>query len=320
MNLKQLDYFVQVAELGSFSKAAVVLDIAQPALSRQVRALEIDLHETLLIRNGRGVTLTEAGQRLFDHSVAILQQVAQAREDMGAARDQPIGRITIGLPPSVARQLTVPLVEGFQTQLPKARLAIVEGLSTHMIEWITTGQVDLGLLYNPEAEPALHITPVLEEQLCLVERATATQADTSGAPVDGVAITRRPTSSTLPLRQLPDYALIVPERRHVIRRLLDTQAALAGLALDIRWEVSSIPSIIDLVCAGHGHAVLTANAVAASGRAGELVVRPLVEPSLTSVLCLATPAHKRASALTREAAEMLTRLVRGLPQDASPGP
>lgn len=320
MNLKQLDYFVQVAELGSFSKAAVVLDIAQPALSRQVRALEIDLHETLLIRNGRGVTLTEAGQRLFDHSVAILQQVAQARGDMGAARDQPIGRITIGLPPSVARQLTVPLVEGFQAQLPKARLAIVEGLSTHMIEWITTGQVDLGLLYNPEAEPALHITPVLEEQLCLVERAPVEQTDTSGAPVAGVAISRRPTSSTLSLRQLPDYALIVPERRHVIRRLLDTQAALAGLALDIRWEVSSIPSIIDLVCAGHGHAVLTANAVAASGRAGELVVRPLVEPSLTSVLCLATPAHKRASALTREAAVLLTRLVRGLPQDVVQAP
>jgi LysR family nitrogen assimilation transcriptional regulator len=335
VNLKQLEYFVQVAELGSFSKAAQVLDIAQPALSRQVRALEIDLHETLLLRNGRGVTLTEAGQRLFDHSVTILQQVAQAREDMGAARDQPIGRITIGLPPSVARQLTVPLVEGFQAELPKARLAIVEGLSTHMIEWIATGQVDIGLLYNPEAEPALHIAPVLEEQLCLVERPTDVQVGASGAAaapdasvpscgsgatggmVAGKATARRPTASTLPLRRLPDYGLIVPERRHVIRRLLDTQAALAGLALDIRWEVSSIAAIIDLVCAGHGHAVLTANAVAASGRAAELVVRPLVEPSLTSVLCLATPAHKRPSALSREAASLLTRLVRGLPQDVT---
>jgi LysR family nitrogen assimilation transcriptional regulator len=299
MNLKQLEYFVQVAELGSFSKAAVVLEIAQPALSRQVRALEIDLRETLLLRNGRGVTLTEAGQRLFDHSVAILQQVAQAREDMGAARELPVGRITIGMPPSVARQLTVPLVEGFQAHLPKARLAIVEGLSTHMIEWIATGRVDIGLLYNPEPEPALQIEPVLEEQLCLVQRSN---------PADGA------DGRPLPLRELPGYGLVLPERRHVIRRLLDAQAALAGLALDIRWEVSSIAAIIDLVCAGHGQAVLTANAVAASGRAGELVVRPLVEPALTSVLCLATPAHKRPSALSREAAALLKRLVRGLPQ------
>jgi LysR family nitrogen assimilation transcriptional regulator len=180
-----------------------------------------------------------------------------------------------------------------------------------MIEWIATGRVDLGLLYNPEAEPALQIEPVLEERLCLVERATASPAATGGAP----AAPRRVLPAMLALRELPDYALIVPERRHVIRRLLDTQAALAGLTLDIRWEVSSIAAIIDLVCAGHGQAVLTANAVAASGRAGELRVRPLVEPALTSVLCLATPAHKRPGALMREAATLLTRLARQLPSD-----
>jgi LysR family transcriptional regulator, nitrogen assimilation regulatory protein len=300
MNLKQLEYFVQVAELGSFSKAAVVLDIAQPALSRQVRALEIELHETLLLRNGRGVTLTETGQRLFEHSVGILQQVALALEDLGERRDTPVGRITIGLPPSMSRQLTLPLVEGFRRQLPQARLAIVEGLSTHIAEWITTGHVDMGLMYNPETQPSLAIVPVLEERLCLVEPAGRSANAGGGA--------------TLPLRELSRYALIVPERQHVIRRLLDAQATLAGLRLDIAWEVSSVPAIIDLVCAGHGHAVLTASAVAASGRAGELAVRTLVDPSLVSVLCLATAAHRRPTPLMRHAAAMLTELVGRLPQ------
>mgnify|MGYP003429888468 CR=1 FL=1 len=100
VNLKQLEYFVAVAELGSFSKAAVILNIAQPALSRQVRLLETDLHVTLLMRNGRGVVLTEAGKRLFDHSVGILQLVSRTREDIEASRDEPAGRIVIGLPPS----------------------------------------------------------------------------------------------------------------------------------------------------------------------------------------------------------------------------
>ncbi|MGS0755628.1 LysR family transcriptional regulator [Roseateles sp. GG27B] len=77
MDLKQLEYFINVAEHGSFSKAALVLQIAQPALSRQVRALEIELRETLLLRNGRGVALTEAGQRLMEHGRAILQLVEQ---------------------------------------------------------------------------------------------------------------------------------------------------------------------------------------------------------------------------------------------------
>ncbi|MBI3366942.1 MAG: LysR family transcriptional regulator [Burkholderiales bacterium] len=301
MNLKQLEYFVHVAELGSFSKAALVLDIAQPALSRQVRALETDLRETLLLRNGRGVVMTEAGQRLYDHGIAILQSVARARDDMVASRDEPVGRITIGLPPTIGRQLTLPLIEGFRRRMPRARLAIVEGLSTHIVEWIATGRVDVGLLYNPEAAPGLEIVPLLEEPLCLVARANQRSAP-------GGALT---------LRELARLPLVMPERSHVIRRLLESQATLAGLKLDIAWEVSSIASIIDLVCAGHGHAVLTASAVAASGRADELVARPLIDPPLKSVLCLATSVHKRPGPVMRHAAKLLTELARALPQGAA---
>lgn len=305
MNLKQLEYFVHVAELGSFSKAALVLDVAQPALSRQVRALETDLRETLLLRNGRGVRLTEAGRRLFEHSVGILQMVSRAREDMGASRDEPVGRIVIGLPPSMGRQLTLPLIDAFRQQLPRARLAIVEGLSAHITEWIVTGRVDLGLVHNPEAAPALEITPILDEALCLVQPAAGRRGRAGRGGRGG----RGP----LPLRELPGFPLIVPDRTHAIRRLLETQAMLAGLELDIAWEVASVPSIVDLVCAGYGYAVLSAGAVAASGRAGELAVRPLVEPQLSSVLCLAASAHKRPTPLAHHASRLLRELVQALP-------
>lgn len=304
MNLKQLEYFVHVAELGSFSKAALVLDIAQPALSRQVRALETDLRETLLLRNGRGVALTEAGRRLFEHGTAILQSVAAARSDMGASRDEPTGRITVGLPPTLSRQLTLPLVDAFRRRCPQGRLAIVEGLSSHIVEWITTGRVDVGLMYNPEAQPALEITPVHEESLCLVSPA----ATGAGASEPG---------SSAPLRLLPGFPLIVPERGHAIRRLLETQSALAGVRLDIAWEVSSIAAIVELVCAGYGHAVLHASAVTASGRADQLRVRPLVEPRLATVLCLAASTHKRASPLMRQTSRLLVELARSLPQGAA---
>ncbi len=301
MNFKQLEYFVHVAELGSFSKAALVLDIAQPALSRQVRALETDLRETLLLRNGRGVVLTEAGQRLYEHGVNLLQALAQAEADMGGRRDEPLGRITIGLPPSVGRQLTLPLIDGFQRRCPRARLAIVEGLSSHISEWISTGRVDVGLLYNPEAQPALEITPVIEEALCLVSPIS------SGTP----------GHAAVPLAELAAHPLIVPERGHAIRKLLETRALLAGLKLDIAWEVSSIAAIIDLVCAGYGHAVLHASAVAASGRADALWVRTLVQPRLNSMLCLAVSARQRPSPLVRQTTALLTELVRALPQGAA---
>jgi LysR family nitrogen assimilation transcriptional regulator len=300
MNLRQLEYFVQVAELGSFSKAAVVLDIAQPALSRQVRGLETELHQQLFLRNGRGVTLTDAGKRLFDHSVAVLQLMAHAREDLGASRNEPIGRVTIGLPPSMGRQLTLPLIDRFKKELPAARLAIVEGLSTHIVEWVTTGRIDIGLVYNPEAQPGLEITPLLQEQLGLVSHAPKGKRKRAALP-------------PLPMKELSHYPLIVPERVHAMRRLLDTQAALAGIKLDIAWEVSSVPSIIDLVCAGYGYAVLTASGVAASPRSGELVTRRLVDPTPVSVLCLAISAHRRPTPLTQHTMRVLTALVRELP-------
>jgi LysR family nitrogen assimilation transcriptional regulator len=263
-----------------------------------VRALEIELRETLLLRTGRGVELTEAGRRLFEHGVGILQLVNQARAEMTATRDEPVGQITVGLPPTIGRQLTLPLIDGFRRRMPRARLAIVEGLSTHIAEWITSGRVDLGLLYNPEAQPGLEIEAMLEERLCLVQPASAPRGP-------------------IRLRELGQFPLVLPERAHVIRRLLDTQAMLAGLTLDIAWEVSSVAAIIDLVCAGYGHAVLTASAVAASGRADALSVRPIVEPSLSSVLCLAASSRQRVTPLMRLTRGLLTDLARNLPQTAA---
>jgi LysR family nitrogen assimilation transcriptional regulator len=185
--------------------------------------------------------------------------------------------------------------------MPAARVTIVEGLTSHIAEWITSGRADLGLLYNPEPTPALEIAPLLREALCLVQP----------RPRGG----RRP-APTVALRELAALPLILPERHQALRRLLETQATLAGVPLEVACEVSSIPSIIDLVCARMGNAVLHASAVAASGRAGELVVRRIVEPELPSVLCLAQSATKPPTPLVREARRMLTGLVGAMPRHA----
>jgi len=293
MNLRQLETFVRVAELGSFSQAARVLGMAQPALSRQVRALEADLRDTLLLRNGRGVVLTEAGRRLFEHGVALLQLAQRARDDLSSQRDAHTGRVVIGLPPSLSRSLTLPLIDAFKRELPRARLVVVEGLSAHIAEWIATGRVDLGLLHNPQPQAALEIAPLRQEALHLVR----------GRPARGKAL-----GPAIALRDLAAQPLILPESSHAIRKLLDTQAALAGVPLDIAWEVSSIPAIVDLVIAGYGAAVLTQPMVAASGRAAVLQLRALVDPPLATVLCLAQAARKRPTPLRRRALALLREL------------
>src|SRR5205085_4415586 len=139
MDLKQLDYFVRVAELGSFTRAAAVLAVAQPALSRQVRLLEVELRQTLLLRNGRGVTTTDAGKLLLDHGRGILRQVERAREDLGKVRGTLGGRVAVGLPPTIAKVMAVPLIREFRKRLPEAALSISEGLSISMQEWLLAG-------------------------------------------------------------------------------------------------------------------------------------------------------------------------------------
>jgi LysR family nitrogen assimilation transcriptional regulator len=270
------------------------------------------------MRNGRGVVLTEAGKRLFDHSVGILQLVSRTREDIEASRAEPAGRIVVGLPPSMGRLLTLPLVEGFRRTLPKARLAIVEGLSAHLAEWISTGRVDIGLLHNPEPQPALEVTPVLEEPLGLVSPAKKGDLKQGAAKKGaGKKVSPRDTATLAELTRLP---LILPERSHAMRKLLETQAALSGHKLNVALEISSVQSILDLVRAGHGHAVLTPSALAASGNAAAFRLRPIVEPRLTSTLCLAVSAHKPATPLSKHVFRMLRELVAAAGRAQNPLP
>ncbi|WP_397535241.1 LysR family transcriptional regulator [Roseateles sp.] len=296
MDLKQLEYFVQVAEQGSFSRAAVQLGVAQPALSRQVRALEVELRETLLLRNGRGVTLTEPGRQLLARGRDILQLALAAQQEIGARRDEPVGQIVVGLPPSLARRITVPLIEHFQRAMPRAKLAVVEGFSTHICEWLGTGRVDLGLVYNPEPSPAIEITPVLQEKLMLV-----------GPSAEMVRLGGR----NVPLVELARLPLVMPQWGHSFRRLMETQAALAGVKLQIAWEVSSVPTILDLVRRGHGYAALTGSALSADAQPDDLAQSTITAPEIFSTLCLASSSQKRRNALHLRTAKAIGQLCRG---------
>lgn len=290
MNLQQLETFVAVAETGSFSKAAMLSDTAQPALSRQVRALEMELRETLLIRTGRGVTLTEAGRRLLEHSHAIMQHVAQAKEDLGCVRDEPVGRIVVGLPPSLARRLTLPLIDAFSRRMPKARLAVVEGFSVYMAEWLASGRMDLGLVYSPEPQPHIEINPVLQEHLCLVGPRHVLGGRSVG------------------FDELRDFPLIMPHYGQVFRKLMEAQARLSQVKLNVVWEVSSVPAILDLVRGGYGYAALTGSALDGHDIGEHLVVAPIHAPQVTINLCLAQSAKRKATPLVRCTAQVLHEL------------
>ncbi|WP_048441350.1 LysR substrate-binding domain-containing protein [Caenimonas sp. SL110] len=293
MDLRQLEYFVRVAELGSFTRAAIALDIAQPALSRQVRLLEVELRQSLLTRNGRGATPTEAGKLLLEHGRGILHQVERAREELGRVRGALAGRVAIGLPPSVAKLMAVPLVREFSKRMPEASISISEALSTASLEALMTGRLDIALLYNATAAPGIELTPLLEEPLFLVQRSTL-----------GAAQKARPVA----LRDVAQIPLIIPSRPNAIRMQVEGEMAALGCRPQVALEIDGVPAILDLVEDGAGSAVLSRNAVATSGRPEAFVCRPITAPALHSKLVMAMSSQRPATLTQKAMLELIQAL------------
>ncbi len=292
MDLKQLEYFVRVAELESFTRAATALGVAQPALSRQVRLLEVELRQNLLVRNGRGAVPTEAGKLLLEHGRGILHQVDRAREELGRVRGALAGRVAVGLPPTIARLLAVPLIHAFRVAMPEATLSISEALSTPMQESLASGRLDIALLYNASASPDTELTPLLEEDLYLVQARPARKA--------------APVREALSLRELARVPLVIPSRPNAIRMQVESALAAQRLRPTIAMEVDGVAAILELVADGGVSAILSANAVQTSSRPRALAMRPIGSPPLRSRLSMAV-STQRPTTLTQKSTQNLIR-------------
>ena len=293
MDLKQLEYFVRVAELGSFTRAATALNVAQPALSRQIRLLEVELRQNLLKRNGRGASPTEAGLLLLEHGRGILHQVERAHEELARARSGLSGKVALGLPPSVARVLTVPLTRAFREKMPDAHLSISEGLTAAMQDSLLNGRLDIALLYNPKSTSGLEISNLVQEELWLVQaRASALQEDPPPPPIG--------------LQDVAKLPLVIPSRPNAIRMHVESEMAGIGCRPRIALEIDGVTSILELVADGAGYAILSRNAVTRSINPSAFSTRPSSEPKLSIQLC-SVVSSLRPSTLTQQATLSLIR-------------
>ena len=292
MDLKQLEYFVAVVDLGGFSRASRLLGVAQPAISRQVRSLEVELRQSLLRRNGRGALPTEAGKRLLDHARSILQQVERARREVDEVKGAPAGHVVVGLPPTLALALTATIVREFRRRYPRASVSIVEGLSVHIHDWVVVGRADVGVLYNAVPSAAVEIRPLVDEQLCLVSRRE-----------------RGRQAASVKLRDLPGFPLIIPSRPNAIRALVDARLATLGMRPNVALEIDAIGAILELVAEGQGHAVLSRRAVEASGIGRQLVARPIVQPPLTTTLAIVVSAQRPSTPVQDAATALIESLL-----------
>ncbi len=297
MDLRELRYFVYVAELKSFSKASVHLRIAQPALSRQVRKLEDELGVELLVRAGRGLQLTEAGAVLHNRAQTLLRQVGQIANDVRAQAGAISGAITVGVPPAAGEVLIPPVVRRCEELHPGLRINVVEGFSGYLYEKLLNQELNLCLVHNPAPHRNLEIHRLLRDHMYLVG---------PGAGAPGVG----PATPEL-VAQLSELPLILPSRPHSLRLLLESSCAERGERLNIKQQVDGLLMIKALVREGLGYTVLTYGSVYREVEAGTMTATKIV-PEIAWDLCIAHSHEQRTARPVRAVMDIIRNEVHRL--------
>lgn len=301
MKLRQLRYFAQVAESGSFSQASRILHIAQPALSQHVRRLEEELGVPLLHRTARGVEVTEAGVRLQAHVQRIHEELAEIPDSVRGALSLPRGDVRFGMPGTVSEQLAVPLLQEARARYPDVRIRVVEAMSGYVLDWLRRGEVDLAMIYATADPSGLAYHLAMSEDICLFAH-----RDHAGA--------LGPHRDAVTLRDLSALPLIVPGPGHGLRELIESNAAAAQTSLTPSFEIDSYNQIKRLVHRGAGFGVLPRMAIDSEVEAGEFIVWPIVEPTITRKVYLAYSTERHLPAAQRAIARLAWSILRDLVQ------
>lgn len=294
MDVSQLRTVLHVAELGSLSRASERLRIAQPALSRQVRLLEAELGVRLFERHGRGMVPTEAGADVVRHARRVMAELDEIRATVAGDEAALRGHVSVGMPPTVADLISVPLVAAFRARHPEATLRIVSAYSASLLDWLQRGELNVAILYGTRPAASLRTVPLIEEPLSLIGPPGAMLAGPVG--IDAVA----------------RLALLLPSPGNGLRAIVEGWADAAGVALDVKVEADSYATLKALVENGHGYTILPPAPLTAERQAGRLTVAALAEPAPSRRLVLTMPAEREASRLTRYAAAAIETTALGL--------
>ncbi|MFC4055553.1 LysR family transcriptional regulator [Actinomadura syzygii] len=293
MDVKQLKALVTVAEAGSVTRAAELLHLVQPAVTRQIRALERDLGVPLFERTRQGMRLTDAGTILLERARRALTELERARAEIQPTPGQVTGIVTVGLLDSASDLLAEPLVSAIARDHPGIELRVLTAYSGHLQQWLDDGDLDLTLLYDLAGTPSLNVRPLVREKLWAV-----------APPSAGLR-----AADPVPFAEVAAQPLVMPAAGHGLRALIDAAAARAGTAVTIAAQTNSMHVQKRLVRAGHGWTILPGVGIAEDVADGSLSAAPLSEPTLWRSIVLGTPRTGRKAPATDVVVNELTHQV-----------
>ncbi len=274
MELRELRYFRAIAECGTFSRAAAQLNVAQPALSRQIKKLEHELGVELLRRNTRGVVPTEAGQALLQRTASLEQELGATRRYVSAMAARVTGTLSVAVQSPVSLFLLPQLVKEYRVRYPGVALHLREGYSGDIMEALLAGHVDIAIVDKPShSHFDLVAKPLWIETFSLV-----------GPP--GAPATTREPGAVASFADLAQLAIISPSRRHVVRRLLDAAFERRSLKFQPLFEADGALMIFEMVKEGLGYAVMpncTCHPFVVKGELSSIHIRPAIRRTISLV-------------------------------------
>lgn len=304
LNLRRLQYFVKIVDIGSLTQAADILHVAQPALSQQLATLEGEVRQQLLVRTKRGVVPTEAGKVLYRHAQLILRQCEQARVDMQAAAKGLSGSVSVGLAPGTAAAgLALPLLKTANARYPGILLYLNETYGTTLSELVMNGRMDFAVLYGGKVTVhGLEFVPLLREPLYVVGPGTL-----PAPPPEA------------PLRTFAETRFYLARPYNTVRKMVDEAFAASGMAPQVAAEIESASTLTTVIAEGLGATVLPesmARQVVASCDAWQCRI---TEPAVEAPLALCQSDHLPLSEPAQAIKDLVLELVTEWPGNLLPG-
>jgi LysR family nitrogen assimilation transcriptional regulator len=261
IDVKQVHYFMMLAEYGTISKAAHALGLAQPSLSEHIVRLEKKLNTKLAIRGPRGITLTEAGRLLAREGHSLIKAARSLTDGLHQLRSELGGTVSIALPPSLSTVLSIPLAETVRLDYPGIKLHITEGLTGHIHDWIDRDVIDMGFLYMKLPATTFQAKPLLREEIFLISAHdnVPVEADSDGNYV-------------IEAEKLAELPLVMPSLPHSARHSIENFAAERNIPLDVVLELDSLSQVIEMVSRASAYSFLPHAPVAAAVQSGKLAL------------------------------------------------
>lgn len=271
MDIKQLRTFITILEVENLTKAAAMLNIVQPAVSRQIQMLEEELGVKLFNRSRHGMALTDDGKVLEPYARRILEDIESAKLELTANKGTIRGKVHIGVLSSISELLSTLIMNLIKEKYPEVQVKISVGYSGHLKEWLEVGDIDLALMYDSMPSKLIDLTPLVEEPLMLI----------------GSAHSSFQHNDIFELKMIEKFPLILPFHPHRLRSLIEQAYKKNGSDLNIYAETNDLNIQKQLVIQDFGYTILPLVSVINEFRNGSVKVIPIVDPAFSRVITLA---------------------------------